>query len=58
VAEECPASLVTPQSREWVEGFFVSKWWGGGSMAELPAKQADAFLMLEKEWRETGNGIQ
>ncbi len=57
-AEECPTSLVTPQSIEWVERFFVAKLWGKGSVAELPARQADALLMLEKEWRETGNGVQ
>ena len=57
-AEECPTSLVTPQSIEWVERFFVWKLLGNGSVTELPAKVADALLMLEKEWRETGNGVQ
>jgi hypothetical protein len=49
---------VTPQSIEWVERFFVWKLLGNGSVTELPAKVADALLMLEKEWRETGNGVQ
>lgn len=52
-AEECPVSLVTPWSAECVEGFFAWKLTGGGSVSEKPARQADALLMLEKEWRET-----
>ena len=57
-AEECPTSLVTPQSLEYVERFFVWKLAGNGSVMELPAKLADALLLLEKECRETGNDIQ
>jgi hypothetical protein len=57
-AEECPTSLVTPQSVEWVERFFVRKLTDGGDVTEMPARQADALLMLEKEWREMENGGQ
>ena len=57
-AEECPTSLVTPQSVDWVERFFARKLTGGGSVMEMPARQADALLMLEKEWREMENGGQ
>jgi hypothetical protein len=31
---------------------------GGGGLMGLAAKEADAFLTLEKEWRESGNGVQ
>jgi len=50
--EECPKSLVTPQSLEWLERFFTWKFSGGGGFAELPARDADAFLTLEREWRD------
>lgn len=52
--EECPKSLVTPQSLEWLEKFFAWKFSGGGGIEGLPAKEAEAILTLEKEWRENG----
>lgn len=55
--EECPKSLVTPQSLEWIERFLAWKFAGGGRIEGLDAREADAFLMLEREWR-TGNGEQ
>jgi len=55
-AEECPTSLVTPESAGWVEIFFARKLAGGGSLTDMPARQADALLLLEKEWRETEHG--
>jgi hypothetical protein len=51
-------SLVTPQSVEWVERFFVEKLMGSGNVTDLPARQADAMMLLEKEWREIQNGTQ
>lgn len=50
-SEECPKSLVTPASVELLEKFFGWKFAGGGSLLEMPAKEADAFLILEGEWR-------
>ena len=50
-SEECPKSLVTPASVELLEKFYGWKFAGGGSLAELRAKEADAFLILEGEWR-------
>ena len=47
-AEECPKSLVTPESIELVEKFFAGKIAG---VAELTAREADAWLVLEQEWR-------
>jgi hypothetical protein len=55
-ADECPKSLVTPQSMEWLEKFFVWKFAGGGRLDELAARDAEAFMTLEKEWREASNG--
>lgn len=53
-AEECPKSLVTPESVELVERFFASRLVGGG---EMTAREADAFVILEQEWRtERANG--
>lgn len=55
-AEECPKSLVTPQSLEWVETFLTWKFSGGGALNELRARDADAFLILEREWRAGADG--
>jgi len=53
-AEECPKSFVAPQSVEWVEKFLIWKFSGGGGLNDLPAREADAFLILEREWRSDG----
>ena len=55
MSEECPKSLVTARSVEWLEKFFAWKFAGGGALDELEAREADAFLTLEREWREAGN---
>jgi len=52
-AEECPKSLVTPGSTEMVERFFAAKVAGAG---EMTAREADAFVILEQEWRVEANG--
>jgi hypothetical protein len=39
-----------------VERFVVAKMAGGGDLMAREAKEADAFLALEKEWREAKNG--
>jgi hypothetical protein len=51
-AEECPKSLVTPRSLEWIEKFFSWKFAGGSAFEDMPARDADAFLILEREWRD------
>jgi hypothetical protein len=43
--------MVTPQSLEWLEKFFTWKFSGGGALFEWAARDADAFLTLEREWR-------
>jgi len=50
-SEECPKSLVTPGSVELLEKFFAWKFGGGGLLNDLAAKEGDAFLILEGEWR-------
>ncbi len=53
-SEECPRSLTTPASIEFVEKFFASK---VSVVGELTAREVEAFLILEKEWRaEQANG--
>lgn len=51
-AEECPKSLVTPRSLEWIEKFLTWKFAGSQAIEELTARDADAFLILEREWRD------
>jgi hypothetical protein len=42
---------VTAKSVAWLEKFFSWKFAGGGALEGLPARDADAFLTLEREWR-------
>lgn len=56
VAKECPKSFITAKSTELVERFVISKMAGNTALMEREAKEADAFLTLEKEWREVENG--
>ena len=49
--EECPKSFVTSASTELVEQFFVWKASVARNWAMLTARQADAFGVLEEEWR-------
>ena len=55
-SDECPKSLVTPRSSELVERFVMWKTAGGGDLIAREAAEADAFVILEKEWREAANG--
>jgi hypothetical protein len=43
---------VTPQSLEWIERFFTWKFAGGRALDDMTARDADAFLILEREWRD------
>jgi hypothetical protein len=42
---------------EWIEWFFAWKL-GGKSLIDCAAKDADALLVLEEEWREANNGFE
>jgi hypothetical protein len=60
-AEECPTSLVTPASIEFLERYFAWKPAGHGDWTALgiTAREAEAFVALEREWRmEQTNGQQ
>lgn len=50
--EECPKSLVTAQSLEWIERFLTWKFAGSREILRLRARDADAFLILEREWQD------
>ena len=53
----CPKSLITPESEALVEEFLVRRRLGGIRLDDLTARQAEAFLILEKELEtERGNG--
>jgi hypothetical protein len=56
VTRQCPKSIITAQSLQWLEEFRLWKQLGGDPWV-MPAKSADALLLLEQEWRtETKNG--
>jgi hypothetical protein len=46
-----PKSLITPESIERLERFLAWRFAGGGGLMDLPAKDGDAFLVLEEERR-------
>jgi hypothetical protein len=55
--EECPKSLITAESLELVERFFAWKFSAARDAMQLTAREAEAFWILEKEWRtEQANG--
>ena len=49
--DECPKSLMTAESIELLERYFAWKTWG---CKDLTAREADAFLALERELRAEG----
>ena len=52
--EECPISFITPASTEFIEKYFAWKMTG---CADLTARDAEAFMILEAEMRrEERNG--
>ncbi len=55
-AEECPTSLVTAASVELVEKFLAWKFAGPAyfGQREMTAREAEAFTILEQEWRADG----
>lgn len=48
-AEECPKSLVTGESLALVEEFFVRRRLAIVDTVEMPARKADAFVILRGE---------
>jgi len=56
VSERCPKSIITAKSVLFLEQF---RWWKelGGDIWSMEAKNAEALLLLEREWRtEMENG--
>lgn len=58
VAQSCPKSLITADSLAWLEQYLAWRAGGGGSLTEMPARTAEAFLILEQEWREESEHAQ
>ena len=48
VLHECPRSHITAESECLVEDYLVRRRLGGLQFSELTARQAEAFLILEK----------
>lgn len=48
-ADECPKSMVTGESLSLLEEFFVYRRLGMVHGMEMPARKADAFLILREE---------
>jgi hypothetical protein len=56
---ECPKSLITGQSIAWLEQFEVMKRFGHPDWWRIPARDAEAMSILEREsWAEASNGTQ
>ncbi len=62
-AQTCPKSYITAESLAWVERFVMWKKLGYMESNEPDARDAEAFLILEREWaaerldhRGTGRG--
>jgi len=51
VSEECPKSLITTDSVTLLEKFFVWTFSGRRGGDELTAREADAFVLLDAEYR-------
>jgi hypothetical protein len=51
VIDECPKSFITAQSLTWLEEFFIMRQFWQAHLYELPARQVEAFLILENERR-------
>jgi hypothetical protein len=48
--ESCPKSFITAESESLVEEFFVRRRLAGFRLEELTARQAEAFVILEREF--------
>lgn len=56
-SEECPVSSITPQSLYYLERFSIRQTFGIGCIDELPAKEVEALMILEAQWKaEAENG--
>jgi hypothetical protein len=51
VSFQCPKSIITADSLTFLEQFQIWKELGGLDLFSLEARTAEAFLLLEREWR-------
>lgn len=51
VIRGCPKVVIRPESLKWLEEFAVWKAGGAMNLMRLPARTAEAFLVLEQELR-------
>ena len=51
VSHQCPKSAITATSLAFLEQFHIWKELGGLDLFALEARTAEAFLLLEREWR-------
>jgi hypothetical protein len=56
--ETCPKSYISAESESLVEEFLVWRRLGGIQLAELSARQVDAFVILERALAEVRHGQQ
>ncbi len=56
--DQCPKTEITAESQGWVEAFHVWKTLGGRDWQNLPAREVDALMTLEKELRAERNDEQ
>jgi hypothetical protein len=54
----CPKSFISAESLALLEHFSVRRRLGGGNVTELSAREADAFLILERALEAEGNNGQ
>jgi hypothetical protein len=45
----CPKSYITAQSIEWLERYQVQRTFGFGDVMRLPARDVDAYCLIENE---------
>ncbi len=50
-AESCPKSLITAESLAFLEKFHAWRGSGGVNLLDIAARDAEAILLLEAEWR-------
>lgn len=51
----CPVSTITPESLAYLEQFASWRMEGCREMSNLPARRADAFVILHEETRKEGS---
>jgi hypothetical protein len=45
----CPKSYITAESIGWLEAYYAWRAFGFGNPAEMPAREVEAFLVLDNE---------